>query len=128
MMIGNETYGKLTGKKAVDIVKKRRKELLKGSKKSKESIEKRTKTRKANGWNKNPESTKQKQSEAKRGKTFSKEHKESLSKAHRGLAGNFQGKTHSEESKEKIRIAKLGKKRGPYKKRSKIKKIINLNK
>ena len=55
-----------------------------------------------------------KKSLAHKGKKFTKEHKENMSKArkdtHIGKNNPFYGKYHTEESKEKIRLSKIGKK------------------
>lgn len=81
-------------------LKKRRSVLLTGKKLSKESIEKRTKTRKARGWNRNPEKTKEKQSLARKDKPLSTEHCVSISKAHLGIVYG----PCSEEKKARIRL------------------------
>lgn len=55
-----------------------------------------------------------------KGKMLSDAHREKLSKSHIGIVAGMSGKNHSEETKEKLRAAILGKKRGKYKPRKKI--------
>lgn len=66
-------------------LRKRRSEILTGRKLTKESIEKRTETRRLNGWNRNPEETKRKQSSVRRGREFSEDHRKNLSISHTGI-------------------------------------------
>lgn len=55
------------------------------------------------------------------GKTFTEEHCERLSISHKGLDNHQIGRKHSEETKEKMRLAKIGKKRGPMSQETKNK-------
>lgn len=74
-----------------------------GKKRSLESIKKRTETRRKNGWNRNPELTKKRQSEARIGIEFSEEHMKNLSKA---LTGRKTGPC-SEEKRRKISLGQI---------------------
>lgn len=58
---------------------------------------------------------KQNLSIAHKGKIFTKERNQRISESLKGENNHFFGKKHSIETKEKMRKAKLGKKRGPYK-------------
>lgn len=83
-------------------LKKRRSVLLTGKKLSKESIEKRTKTRKARGWNRNPEQTRKKQKEARKNQVFSSGTIIKMKESAKNRPPI------SEETREKHRISKTG--------------------
>lgn len=55
------------------------------------------------------------------GKNFSEEHCQKLSESHKGKDNHQLGRTHSPETKDKMRLAKLGKKRGPMSEETKRK-------
>jgi hypothetical protein len=85
-----------------------------GKKRSRESIEKRTETRRKNGWNKNPEETKRKQSEARIGIVFSEEHIENLKISHMGIVYG----PCSKEKAEKISKSQKGRPKPPNRHKS----------
>ena len=66
------------------------------------------------------EEHRQKISRAHRGRkrVFSESHRENLSKSKTGKASPLRGRTHSADTRAKISAAQLGKKRGPYKKKT----------
>lgn len=84
----------------------------KGRKHTPEHIAKVIATRRANGWNKNPEKTRRKISIGKKGKVMSYESRMKMSIAKKGWPSPMKGKFHSDESKRKMSISRIGKKTG----------------
>lgn len=75
-------------------------------------------------WNKGKKQSvehNQKISNALKGKIKNDDHKRKISESKKGNPGTWIGKTHSDDSKEKIRLANIGKKRGPMSEEHKIK-------
>lgn len=93
-----------------------------GMKNSEESNKKRSE------WSSNRRHTKEtleKMSRSRKGKPKSEITKQKLSVAHKGKPGSNLGRKFSDEWKQNIRNATLGKKRGPYKKRVTVTNPIN---
>jgi very-short-patch-repair endonuclease len=96
------------GKRASEETRRRLSIAHLGHKLSKESIAKRTITRRRNGWCKNPEEFRKKISEGNTGKVRSEDARRKNSLAHIGSVGFWKDKRRSEETNMKISRALIG--------------------
>lgn len=103
--IMNPMFGKSLPRETAEKISKK----LKGHKRTEEAKEKQSQTIKANGGMHLSQEVRDKISKSHKGKKQSKEHLEALSKVRKGKQSPMKGRTQSEESKMKNRLAHLGK-------------------